>query len=66
MTKREKKLAVRALSLSKAYNDTNPEVGIGPFIETLANDLLKPCGYKKAEIEEIVLLYKKIRQRSSR
>ena len=50
MSTRELRLAAEAIKLAKAYNDCCPDVGMGPSIETLAEDLMKPIGYSDKDI----------------
>jgi hypothetical protein len=53
MTPREKKLAVALVLMTKAYNDSNPDVGMGPSIYSLTKDCIEPLGFDLDEIRLI-------------
>jgi len=56
MNPRELSLAVTALHLQVLYDQCNPEVGMGPFLDTQADRLLGAL-FTKPEIERIKEVY---------
>jgi hypothetical protein len=52
----EMNLAISAVYWRKGYSDSNPDVGMGPFLETLAKEVLDRANvdYTDEELDFIV------------
>ncbi len=57
MNAREIALGAAALDLAKRLNDCCPDVGMGPSIGMLADDVLSPLGYSEQEQQTIIRHY---------